>query len=192
LKAENAGNCSPAFFFPCAWINTSLVELMEEDAVEKSEESLQQNGDEADLQELKMQLEDAQCLAEERLDQLLRCRADLDNVIKRAAKEKEENAKYASEKLIGRLLPVLDSLDQAAKHDEGTKVLYQQLSEILASEGLKPIESIGQKFDPFRHEALFQVKKEDLEEDTVAEEIQKGYLFNSRVIRFSKVAVAKR
>jgi len=165
---------------------------MEEDAVEKSEESLQQNGDEADLQELKMQLEDAQCLAEERLDQLLRCRADLDNVIKRAAKEKEENAKYASEKLIGRLLPVLDSLDQAAKHDDGTKVLYQQLFEILASEGLKPIESIGQKFDPFRHEALFQVKKEDLEEDTVAEEIQKGYLFNSRVIRFSKVAVAKR
>jgi molecular chaperone GrpE len=71
-------------------------------------------------------------------------------------------------------------------------VLYQQLSEILASEGLKPIESVGQKFDPFRHEALFQVKKDDLEEDTVAEEIQKGYLFNSRVIRFSKVAVAKR
>jgi len=139
-----------------------------------------------------MQLEDAQCLAEERLDQLLRCRADLDNVIKRAAKEKEENVKYASEKLISRLLPVLDSLDQAAKHDDGTKVLYQQLFEILASEGLKPIESIGQKFDPFRHEALFQVKKEDLEEDTVAEEIQKGYLFNSRVIRFSKVAVAKR
>jgi len=165
---------------------------MAEDAVEKSEESLQQNEDEADLQELKMQLEDAQCLAEERLDQLLRCRADLDNVIKRAAKEKEENVKYASEKLISRLLPVLDSLDQAAKHDEGTKVLYQQLFEILASEGLKPIESIGQKFDPFRHEALFQVKKEDLEEDTVAEEIQKGYLFNSRVIRFSKVAVAKR
>jgi molecular chaperone GrpE len=164
---------------------------MAEDAVEKSEESLQQNEDEADLQELKMQLEDAQCLAEERLDQLLRCRADLDNVIKRAAKEKEENVKYASEKLISRLLPVLDSLDQAAKHDDGTKVLYQQLFEILASEGLKPIESIGQKFDPFRHEALFQVKKEDLEEDTVAEEIQKGYLFNSRVIRFSKVAVAK-
>jgi molecular chaperone GrpE len=165
---------------------------MAEDVVEKSEESLQQKGDEADLQELKMQLEDAQCLAEERLDQLLRCRADLDNVIKRAAKEKEENVKYASEKLVGRLLPVLDSLDQAAKHDEGTRVLCQQLSEILASEGLKPIESVGQKFDPFRHEALFQVKKEDLEEDTVAEEIQKGYLFNSRVIRFSKVAVAKR
>jgi molecular chaperone GrpE len=165
---------------------------MAEDVVEKSEESLQQKGDEADLQELKMQLEDAQCLAEERLDQLLRCRADLDNVIKRAAKEKEENVKYASEKLVGRLLPVLDSLDQAAKHDEGTRVLYQQLFEILAFEGLKPIESVGQKFDPFRHEALFQVKKEDLEEDTVAEEIQKGYLFNSRVIRFSKVAVAKR
>jgi molecular chaperone GrpE len=165
---------------------------MAEDATEKSEESPQQKVDEVDLQELRLQLEDAKCLAEDRLDQLLRCRAELDNVLKRAAREREDNVKYASEKLVGRLLPVLDSLNQAAKHDEGTRVLHQQMLEILASEGLQPIESLGQKFDPFRHEALFQVKKEDLEEDTVAEEIQKGYLFNSRVIRFSKVAVAKR
>ncbi len=67
-----------------------------------------------------------------------------------------------------------------------------QLLDILKGEGLMPLEAIGKKFDPYRHEAFFQVKTEELEEDTVAEEIQKGYLFNSRVIRFSKVAVAKR
>ena len=55
-----------------------------------------------------------------------------------------------------------------------------------------PIDAVGKKFDPYQHEALIQVETEDLEEGTVAEEIQKGYLFNSRVIRFSKVAVAKR
>jgi len=86
---------------------------------------------------------------------------------------------------------VLDSLEQAAKHDEGQKVLHMQLLGVLFTEGLVPIEAVGKKFDPYRHEALFQVKRDDLEEDMVAEEIQKGYLFNSRVIRFSKVAVNK-
>ena len=134
-----------------------------------------------------MQLSSAQSLAEERLDLLMRCRADLDNVMKRSAREKEDNVKYASEKLICKLLPVLDSLEQAAKHDEGSKVLYMQLLAILSGEGLMPIEANGMKFDPYRHEALFQVETEELEEGLVAEEIQKGYLFNSHVIRFSKV-----
>jgi molecular chaperone GrpE len=146
----------------------------------------------AQLQEIEAQLRKAQSLAEERFDQLMHCRADLDNVMKRAAKEKEDYIKYASEKLICKLLPVLDSLDQAAKHDEGTKVLYQQLLDILKSEGLVSLEAVGEKFDPYRHEALYQVKTDALEDNTVAEEIQKGYLFNSRVIRFSKVVVAKR
>jgi molecular chaperone GrpE len=74
----------------------------------------------------------------------------------------------------------------------GTKVLYQQLLDILKGEGLAPIEAVGLKFDPYKHEAFYQLKSEELEEDTVAEEIQKGYLLNCRVIRFSKVAVAKR
>ena len=139
-----------------------------------------------------LQLSSAQSLAEERLDLLMRCRADLDNVMKRSAREKEDYVKYASEKLICKLLPVLDSLEAAAKHDEGSKVLYMQLLDILSGEGLMPIEAKGMKFDPYRHEALFQVETEGLEEGIVAEEIQKGYIFNSHVIRFSKVAVAKR
>ena len=142
--------------------------------------------------ELIEELKAALSLAEERLDQLMRCRADLDNVLKRSAREKEENIKYASEKLVCKLLPVLDSLEQAAKHDQGSNVLYMQLLSVLASEGLAPIEAMGMKFDPYRHEALYQVESEELEEGQVAEEIQKGYLFGGHVIRFSKVAVARR
>ncbi len=148
--------------------------------------------DEAAIEELKAQLEEAQFLAEERLNQLLRCRAEMDNILKRAVREKEDQVKYASEKLICKILPVLDSLEQASKHDEGTKVLYQQLLDILKGEGLAPIEAVGMKFDPYKHEAFYQLKSEELEEDIVAEEIQKGYLLNCRVIRFSKVAVVKR
>lgn len=162
---------------------------MAEESDVSSEEILEEP---VPVEEMKAQLLEAQSLAEERLDQLMRCRADLDNVMKRAAKEKEEYVKYASEKLICKLLPVLDSLDQAAKHDEGNKVLYQQLLDILKADGLVPLEAVGKKFDPYRHEALYQVRTDELEDNTVAEEIQKGYLFNSRVIRFSKVVVAKR
>jgi molecular chaperone GrpE len=160
------------------------------DADAKSEAKPETNG--VNVEELLLQLSSAQSMSEERLDLLMRCRADLDNVMKRSAREKEDNIKYASLKLVLKLLPVLDSLDLAAKHDEGSKVLYMQLLDILSGEGLMPIEAKGVRFDPYRHEALFQVETQELEEGIVAEEIQKGYIFNSHVIRFSKVAVAKR
>jgi molecular chaperone GrpE len=131
-------------------------------------------------------------LAEERLDQLKRCRADLDNTLKIVTREREEHARYASEKLVSKLLCVLDSLEQASKHDEGCKALYHQLLDVLKGEGLEPITALGQKFDPYKHEALMQVKSDELDEDYVAQEIQRGYTLNSRVIRFSKVAVVKR
>ncbi len=167
---------------------------MEESADSNAKEPLEEATaeKEAAIDELRRRLLETSSLAEERLDQLLRCRAEMDNILKRAAREKEDQAKYASERLISKILPVLDSLEQASKHDEGTRVLHQQLLDILKGEGLVPIDAAGQRFDPYKHEALYQLKSQDLEEDTVAEEIQKGYLLNCRVIRFSKVAVAKR
>jgi molecular chaperone GrpE len=146
----------------------------------------------SELEELQIQLADLQSLADERFEQLLRCRADLENLIKRTTKEREEYARYASEKLICKLLSILDSLEQAQKHDDGSKVLFQQLQDILENEGLVAIEAVGHKFDPYMHEALFQVKSEELDEDLVVQEIQKGYMLNSKVIRFSKVAVSKK
>jgi molecular chaperone GrpE len=165
---------------------------MSSDDVKTPEGTLEEPAVDMDAAAMQMKLEEAQRLADERLDQLMRCRAELDNVLKRTVREKEELAKYASERLISRLLCVLDSLEQAAKHDEGSKMLYQQLFDILRGEGLAPIEAVGCKFDPYVHEALFQIKSEDMEEDTVAKEIQRGYALNSKIIRFSKVAVAKR
>jgi len=167
----------------------NLEELMADEDVESAPKP---KTPDANVEELQLQLSSAQSLAEERLDLLMRCRADLENIMKRSVREKEGNIRYASEKLVSKLLPVIDSLDAAAKHDEGSKALYMQLLDILSGEGLMPIEAKGMKFDPYRHEALFQVETEELEEGVVVEEIQKGYLFNSHVIRFSKVAVAKR
>jgi molecular chaperone GrpE len=148
--------------------------------------------EELDPQELMTQLEEMRWVAEERTEQLLRCRAELDNTIKRAAREKEALSRYASEKLISKLLPVLDSLDQAAKQVEGMDRIRKQLLDVLKTEGLEPIEAKGEKFDPYRHEALMMVESDEHDEGTVTEEVQRGYALNSRVIRFSKVLVSKK
>lgn len=166
------------------------IEPLESELIQESEPI--QESESMDAFELKKRLEEAQNLAVERLDQLKRCRADLDNTLKIVAREKEVHARYASEKLVSKLLCVLDSLEQASKHDEGCKMLYNQLLDVLRGEGLEPIEALGKKFDPYKHEALMQVKSDEFDEDYVAQEIQRGYTLNSRVIRFSKVAVVKR
>jgi molecular chaperone GrpE len=168
---------------------TSATETVSEQAEKAPAEKAEPKEDLADLAR---RLQQAQDLAEERYDQLMRCRAELDNVIKRASREKEEYARYASQELIGKLLPILDSLEQAARHDQGADLLFRKLCGVLEAEGLASIEALGKRFDPYLHDALFKVESTDLEEDMVAEEIQKGYLLHSRVIRHSKVAVAKK
>lgn len=172
---------------------TEEVEEIEPEESELIQEGeLIQDSGSKEAFELKKRLDETQNLAKERLDQLKRCRADLDNTLKIMARQREEHARYASEKLISKLLCILDSLEQASKHDEGCKVLYNQLLDVLKGEGLEPIVALGQKFDPYKHEALMQVRSDELEEDSVAQEIQRGYTLNSKVIRFSKVAVVKR
>ncbi len=148
--------------------------------------------EEMDHQELRELLKEAKRAVEERTDQLLRCRAELDNTIKRSAREKEILAGRASERLISKLLPVLDSLDQAAKQVEGMERVRKQLLDVLKTEGLSPIEAKGEKFDPYRHEALMMVESDEYDEGTVTEEVQRGYAMNGRVIRFSKVLVSKK
>ena len=162
------------------------------EAEEPVEEAEGLDLDELDPQELRELLEVAKMEAEDRLDQLLRCRAELDNTIKRAAREKEVLAGRASERLISKLLPVLDSLDQAAKQVEGMERVRKQLLDVLKTEGLSPIEAQGEKFDPYRHEALMMVESDEYDEGTVTEEVQRGYAMNGRVIRFSKVLVSKK
>lgn len=146
---------------------------------------------EDEVAKLRQELEEAKRLAAERLEQLLRCRAELDNVIKRNSREREELARFASEAIIKKLLVFLDSLEQAAKHDEGSRALYDQLLDIMRSEGLEPIDAVGKRFDPFVHEAMMQVESQEAEDGIVVQEFQKGYTLHSKVIRTSKVAVAK-
>lgn len=123
---------------------------------------------------------------------LQRVQADFENYKKRVEKEKQEFSGYLSAVFAGKLLPVIDSFENALKNcaDDGIKLLYSQLMGILSKEGLKRIECIGKAFDPFLHEAMMQAAS-DKEAGTVLEELQKGFMFGDAVVRHAKVKVAK-
>ncbi len=131
-------------------------------------------------------------------DTLKRLQAEFENYKKRIEKESAEFKDYAKKELIIKILPLIDSFEQALKNTsnkenfvKGVELIFAQLMSILAQEGLRPIHSLHEKFDPFKHEVLLQ-KECDKEEGTVIEEFQKGYFLKDKVIRSSKVVISKK
>jgi len=135
-----------------------------------------------------------------------RAKADLINYKKEQEAKISEIFKFANEGLIYEILPILDSFELAIKFEdaamlaegkageprqgrEGTKQLYNQLKGILKNQGLEEIQALGEKFDPNFHETVGEV--EGGEAGIIAEEIQKGYKFNNKIIRASKVKINK-
>ncbi|WP_373892857.1 nucleotide exchange factor GrpE [Virgibacillus natechei] len=133
-------------------------------------------------------------------DRLLRLQAEFDNYKKRSQKEKEVGRKYKSQDLVNELLPALDNFERALQVEatdetsgliEGITMVYQQLKDALKSQGVEEIEAKGNVFDPNLHHAVMQVEEEDVESNTVVEELQKGYVLQDRVIRPAMVKVNK-
>jgi len=145
-------------------------------------------------------LDEKHARAEEYFGQLLRLQADFENYRRRTQREKEELWKYASEQLIVSLLPVLDNLERAlaARDDdparvvEGVELIYRQLQDVLTREGLSYISAVGEEFDPVRHEAMMQQDTDEYPDNTVLEELQKGYVLKDKVIRPTMVMVARK
>jgi molecular chaperone GrpE len=132
---------------------------------------------------------------------LQRVQAEFENYKKRVDNEKQEFVKYANEDFILSLLPILDSFELALRDkktckdlDEfmrGMQLIYSQIVSLLEQKGVKHIETKDQRFDPYKHEALLQ-EESDKPEGTILEELQKGYTINEKIIRHSKVKVAKK
>jgi molecular chaperone GrpE len=148
------------------------------------------------------QLKEKERLLSECKDQLLRLQAEFENYKKQLDKEKEEFMLNANESLIKDLLIVLDDFERAIKEIkkhrggdkkliDGFELIYKNFFKILEQRGLKRIDALGKKFDPYYHEALLQAHSEE-EEGTILEEFQKGYLLNNKVIRHSKVKISKK
>ncbi len=153
------------------------------------------------IQSLIQELDTCKKKLSEIQDSKQRLAADFDNYQKRIIKERQDVERTATNSLIRKLLDVYESLEKAissvkdAANNEfvdGVKMIYKEFSRILKSEGLEPISSIGLPLDVYKHEVFMQKVNDELPEDTVMEEIQKGYLLNSFVIRTSKVVVSQK
>lgn len=153
------------------------------------------------LANLKAEYEAYKAEAEEQHDQMLRTMAEFDNSRKRAEREKEESLKYALESFVKELIPTVDSIERAIQSTtesedfgalaEGVEMIYKGILSTLEKRGVIPIDAVNEPFDPMQHEAVMHVESEDVPENHVIEEWQKGYLLHNRVIRPSMVSVSK-
>jgi molecular chaperone GrpE len=135
---------------------------------------------------------------EDDLSILQRLQAEFENYKKRAERERVNYTEKANADLVMRLLPVLDNFERALSSNhtgdsfkKGMEMIFSQLITVLEKEGLSLIEAAGEPFDPYYHEAVLAVEG-DYDEDTVTEELEKGYLFKNKVLRPTKVKVGKR
>jgi molecular chaperone GrpE len=151
------------------------------------------------VHELEKQLESVRKEKEELYDRLLRKHADFENLRKRLEKEKKEFHQYALSDIMGELIFILDNFERAISHSDesgnpeyrkGVELIYRQLKDLLEKRGLRPIESEGKKFDPNFHEAVAREERNDLEEGTILEELQRGYFFQNRLLRPAMVKVS--
>ncbi len=130
---------------------------------------------------------------QELTETLQRLQADFENYRKRVEKENAEFKQYATRQLLTELLPILDNFQMALRvvDDEGFKLIYAQMFEILERYGLKYIDALGKKYDPRFHEALLQEESEK-EPGMVIEELQKGYIVGETVLRPARVKISRR
>ncbi|MPZ75965.1 MAG: nucleotide exchange factor GrpE [Deltaproteobacteria bacterium] len=139
--------------------------------------------------------------AKEHYDRYLRQVAEVDNFKKRINREKEDAIRYGNEHLIKDILPVIDNLERAIAHAkdggndkplvEGVEMVLKGLLDIFNKHGVVQIPSVGEIFDPGKHEAMAQIESDQHEPNTVIDEHHKGYLFRDRLLRPALVTVAK-
>ena len=138
---------------------------------------------------------------EELNDRLKRQMAEFENFRKRSEKEKSQMFDMGAKTIVEKILPVIDNFERglAAVPDDkkddpfitGMDKVYKQMLTELEAAGVKPIECVGQEFDPDFHNAVMQVENDELESGTVAQELQKGYMYKDSVVRHSMVSVVQ-
>ena len=161
----------------------------DKEAVGEEKKSLFGKKKSSKLEEKIAELEDA------RMRQL----AEFENFRKRSEKEKSQMFEIGAKSVVEKILPVIDNFERglASMPEEekgkpfadGIELVYKQMLGALDEIGVKPIEAVGQEFDPNFHNAVMTVESEDMESGTVAEELQKGYMYQDSVVRHSMVKV---
>jgi molecular chaperone GrpE len=169
-------------------------------AVQPGNQGVGSPPDSPELQQLRLAAEAAQIELNDFRERYMRSLAELDNVRKRAAREVEQAHRYAVEKLAAELLPVLDSLELAVAHGpkadiaslvSGQDATLKLLVRAFERFSIRPLDPVGEPFDPERHEAMAMRESTTAEPDSVLEVVQRGYELNGRLLRPARVIVAR-
>ena len=156
-----------------------------------------------DPAELQAALDQARQQAEENWNKLVRLQAEMENLRKRTSRDVEHAHKYALEKFVAELLPVIDSLElgiSAASEEksgeadslrEGMELTLKKFLDVMNKFGVQPVDPQGEKFNPELHEAVSMQESAEAGSNTVVTVVQKGYLLNDRLVRPAMVVVAK-
>ena len=128
-----------------------------------------------------------------------RLQADFDNFRKQNDKQRQDLIRYANEGLIVKFIDVYEDMERALENStneeelrEGLELIYSKMKNTLEKEGVEEIPAVGEKFDPFKHEALLTVDSPDHENNEIVDELMKGYTLKDKVIKYSKVRVCKK
>ena len=148
-------------------------------------------------EDLQKQIEELQAAVQEAEDHNKRLQADFENFRRRTRQEKEEISAVVTQTLLKDMLPLLDNFERAMAAETtdmdsfqtGVEMIYKQFQEALKKNGLELIDTTDAKFDPNFHQAVMRVQDPEREDDTIASELQKGYMVKGRVIRPSMVQV---
>ena len=158
----------------------------------------------AKIEDLQAQLDEAAEQLAQKDDEMLRVAAESMNFQKRLQRDLDNTRKFANDKIIKAMIPVMDSFDKALEviddeacevsieaMIEGTQNTHKIFANILEDNGIEIVDPVGEKFDPEQHEAMSMVPSPDHEKNTIVNVFQKGYLLNGRVVRAAMVVVAQ-
>jgi len=183
--------------------DASAVETPELEVSQETEpiQDLDAEAMQAQLEELGKQIEQERKSAEEARNQYLRTLADFQNFRRRSEEQKGEIGQFANRELILGLLPIIDNFERALAAAEksqsyeslvgGVGLTLRQILDYLKKNGVDPIDAVGKEFDPNFHEAVMRVDDGEHPENTVVDELQRGYTMHARVLRPSMVKVAR-
>ncbi len=177
---------------------------VEEEASKETEESQDTKDTESKEKKKFFAKKDKKANKEEKIeeltDRLTRQMAEFDNFRKRTEREKSQMYEIGAKDIIEKILPVIDNFERGlaavpeeSKEDpfvEGMENIYKQIMTTLEGVGVKPIEAVGQEFNPDFHNAVMHVEDEEAGENIITEEFQKGYMYHDSVVRHSMVKVA--
>ena len=178
-------------------IEETELEVMDSSETENNDAPT--DGGDEDLKALK----EKAAKADEHWERILRMTAELENFKKRSARDREDAVRYANERFVGQLLPVLDSFTMAVAATEssseqdikslkvGVKMILGQFQTVLKDMGVEELDAAGKVFDPSWQEAMSQEESSEVEEGKVLQQLRKGYRLKDRLIRPASVVVAK-